>query len=272
MMDTEIVKAKVFIQAEMAKAELYSFALGTTSLFTTCSPIRDTRNEDAIALIPVNNRHGALVVTNTVGDTSTSEDASRIVIESLTNSINRVIQNEISLREGILKGIEAANKRLCDAGTGSTTALAVLEIQGQTIRAYRVGDVLILMTGQRGKLKLQNVPHSSVSDAGKYSTSAEFATIHREERNIVPNEIGSPDMRIEIGHTVKLAQHDTLIIASDGLLNNLHITEIIENIRKGSLKKTSAKLIKQCHQRMTQPEKNKPHHPDDLSFIIYRPN
>lgn len=267
-----MVKSKSFIQAEMAKAKLYSFALGTTSLFTTRSPVKDTLNEDAVALIPVNKRNGVLIIADGVGGMPTGQDASRIAIESLTNSINRVIRDEISLREGILNGIEAANKRLCDSSADSATTLAVLEIQGQMIRSYHVGDVLILVTGQRGKLKLQNVPQSPVGYAVESGMLDESEAIHHEERNVVSNVIGSPDMRIEIGPTIKLAQYDTLIIASDGLPDNLYITEIVENIRKGSLKTASSKLIELCHNRMTQPEKPPPHHPDDLSFIIYRPN
>jgi len=254
----------------MSKTELYTFALGTVALYTNRSPGKDTLNEDAIALIPINNRNGVLVVADGVGGMPTGHDASRIAIESLTNSLNNAIHEEISLREGILNGIENANKRLC--GSGSATTLAVLEIQGQTIRSYHVGDVLILMTGQRGKIKLQNVPHSPVGYAVESGMLDEIEAIHHEERNIVSNVIGSPDMRIEIGPTIKLALHDTLIIASDGLPDNLYISEIVENIRKGSLKSASDKLIKQSLHRMTQPENNQPHHPDDLSFIIYRPN
>ncbi|NOX43671.1 MAG: serine/threonine protein phosphatase, partial [Gammaproteobacteria bacterium] len=164
MTDNKIIKAKSFIQAEMNKAELYSFALGTTSLFTT-SPAKETPNEDAIALIPVDDRNGVLVVADGVGGMPTGQDASRIAIESLTNAINKSICEDMSLREGILNGIETANKTLCESGVGSATTLAVLELQGQTIRSYHVGDVLILLTGQRGKLKLQNVPHSPVGYA-----------------------------------------------------------------------------------------------------------
>jgi len=270
--DKKLIKAKSFIQTDMDKAELYSFALGTTSLFTTRSPDKQTPNEDTIALIPVSNRNGVLVVADGVGGMPTGQDASRIAIESITNAINKVIRDGLALREGILNGIDAANKRLCESGNGSATTLAAVEIQGQTIRSYHVGDTLILLTGQRGKLKLQNVPHSPVGYAVESGLLDEAEAIHHEERNIVSNVIGSPDMRIELGPSIKLAQNDTLIVSSDGLPDNLYIHEIVENIRKGSLKKVSGKLIKQAHNRMNHPEKNLPYHPDDLSFIVYRPN
>jgi len=271
MADTKLVTAKNFIQTDMAVAELYSFARGTTSLYTHRAPHKDTTNEDAVALIPVSNNKGVMVVADGVGGMPTGQDASRIAIESITNSINQAISDDASLRDGILNGIEAANKRICESATGSATTLAVLEIQGRTIRSYHVGDVLILLTGQRGKLKQQNVPHSPVGYAVESGMLDETEAVHHEERNIVSNVIGATDMRIEIGPTIELAQHDTLIISSDGLPDNLYINEIVEHIRKRPLKTVSARLIKHCHARMTHPEENQPHHPDDLSFILYRP-
>ena len=47
-------------------------------------------------------------------------------------------------------------------GAGSATTLAVAEVVGQTVRTYHVGDSPIWVFGQRGRLKLQTVPHSPV--------------------------------------------------------------------------------------------------------------
>jgi len=271
MGETKLENTRSFIQTDMELAKLYNFARGTTSLYTHRAPHKNTSNEDAIAIIPVSNHSGVMIVADGVGGMPTGQDASRIAIESIAGSIKKAINDDASLRDGILNGIEAANKRLCESASGSATTLAVLEIQNRTIRSYHVGDVLILLTGQRGKLKQQNVPHSPVGYAVESGMLDETEAVHHIERNIVSNVIGATDMRIEIGPTISLAQHDTLIISSDGLPDNLYINEIVEHIRKGPLKAVSGNLIKHCQKRMEHPDKNLPHHPDDISFILYRP-
>jgi serine/threonine protein phosphatase PrpC len=94
--------------------------------------------------------------------------------------------------------------------------------------------------------------------------------IHHEDRHIISNIVGSPAMRIEIGPPSSLAPYDTLLLASDGLLDNLHVEEIVAIARKGSLTSVAATLVERAHARMRSPEQNEPSKPDDLSFIIYR--
>lgn len=271
MNNIKTIKAKKYIQANLEKPEVYSFAQGLACLFTKRSPEKETPNEDTLALIPVDNSNGVLVVADGVGGSPTGQDASRIAIESITQSINKAIKDNVSLRDGILNGIEQANKRICDSSSGSAATLAVVEIHGKTIRSYHVGDVLILLTGQRGKLKHQNVPHSPVGYAVESGMLDETDAIHHEERNIVSNVIGTPEMRIEIGPTITLSQKDSLIVSSDGLPDNLYIDEIVEYIRKDPLKVAAKKLTTHCLKRMEHIEEGQPHHPDDLTYIIYRP-
>lgn len=267
----KVIKAKSYVQTDLDKTELYSFAQGTVCLYTHRAPHKESPNEDTLSLIPVDNKNGVLVVADGVGGMPTGQDASRIAIESITNSINKAVRNDVPLREGILNGIEHANKRICESASGSATTLAVIEIQGNIVRSYHVGDVLVLLTGQRGKLKLQNVPHSPVGYAVESGLLDEAEAVLHEERNIVSNVIGSQDMRIEIGPSIKLSQKDSLIIASDGLPDNLYINEIVETIRKGPLKTVASKLVSGSRERMEHHEENQPHHPDDLTFILYRP-
>lgn len=50
-------------------------------------------------------------------------------------------------------------------GIGAATTLAVVKLSGRTIRPYHVGDPMILLTGQRGRIKHQNIAHSPVGYA-----------------------------------------------------------------------------------------------------------
>ena len=51
------------------------------------------------------------------------------------------------------------------------------------------------------------------------------------------NVIGSSDMRVEVGPALQLAARDTVLLASDGLFDNLYIDEIVDTIRRGPLVK-----------------------------------
>jgi len=82
--------------------------------------------------------------------------------------------------------------------------------------------------------------------------------------------LGYADMHVSIGTPVKLAQFDTLLIASDGLFDNLQKGEITEIIRKGSLPRCSQALIAAATGRMESARAGQPSKYDDLSFILFR--
>jgi serine/threonine protein phosphatase PrpC len=98
----------------------------------------------------------------------------------------------------------------------------------------------------------------------------EEEAVHHEERHIVSNVVGASDMSISIGTSLQLATRDTLLLASDGLFDNLYMEEIVEIIRKGPLTNAADKLVTLCQQRMQHPQPALPSHADDLSFILYR--
>jgi serine/threonine protein phosphatase PrpC len=84
--------------------------------------------------------------------------------------------------------------------------------------------------------------------------------------------LGSNDMRIELGSALKLKPKDTVLLASDGLSDNLNSQEIVEIIRTGALEDAAQQLLSRVQRRMTVDEgAEKPSKPDDLTFILYRP-
>ncbi len=94
--------------------------------------------------------------------------------------------------------------------------------------------------------------------------------MHHDERHLISNMIGAPDMHITIGSALELALYDTLLVASDGLSDNLHVDQLVEHVRKGPLARAAARLAKESLQRMTEPAEGVPSKPDDVTFILYR--
>ena len=84
--------------------------------------------------------------------------------------------------------------------------------------------------------------------------------------------IGSGDMRVEIGPRLTLAPRDTVVVASDGLFDNLQVQEIVAIVRSGPLLAAATELATKCRARMLEFSEQRPHKPDDLSFVLYRPD
>ena len=85
-----------------------------------------------------------------------------------------------------------------------------------------------------------------------------------------PIFLGTQDMRIELGATVSLAPRDTVVLASDGLSDNLHLDEIVERVRKGPLSRAVDEMAALGRKRMEAPTEGAPSKPDDLTFIAIR--
>jgi serine/threonine protein phosphatase PrpC len=262
---------RIYAETDLSQAEPCLFAGGQAVVFTSRSPIKETVNEDAMALIPVGERAGVLVIADGLGGLPAGEVAARLAVTTLEEALNRVTSDGMSMREAILDGIERANADILALGKGCATTVAVVELQERMIRSYHVGDSLIMLVGQRGKLKFQSVSHSPVGYAVEAGLMDEAEAVHHEERNVVSNVLGTSEMRIDIGPAIELAPRDTLLLASDGLPDNLYMDEITARMKAGPLPIAAETLIRDCRERMENPLQNRPSHPDDLSVILYRP-
>lgn len=243
---------------------------GHAVVYTHRSPDKESVNEDCAALIPYDAHTGVLVIADGLGGQPGGSTASHTAAQKLLQSIQTAAKQGISLREAILDGFENANKAILDSANGSATTLAVAEIQTARIRPYHVGDSMILLTGQRGRMKVQSVAHSPIGYAVESGLLDVDEAVHHEERHLISNVVGARDMRIEIGAARKMAVRDTLVLASDGLFDNLYVDEIVEIIRKGPLEEAASTLLQLSQQRMNTADEEQPNHPDDLTFILFR--
>jgi serine/threonine protein phosphatase PrpC len=244
--------------------------MGQVVYFSSRSPAKTTANEDALAVIPVNESTIVLVVADGLGGPPAGETASRITIETLVNSLKRVSQDETHIRGAILDGIEQANEIILGLRNGSATTVVVTVIQDHILRSYHAGDSMIMLMGNRGKIKHQTVSHSPTGYALESGLINESEAMQHEDRHLISNFIGSTDMRVEIGPNIRFAQRDTLILASDGLSDNLYDHEIVNASRKGPLMQGAKRLVAECKEYMEHPKGDGISHPDDLTFVLFR--
>lgn len=259
-----------FTQTDLDSPVNLSFVNGDAVVYTHRSPEKTTVNEDCAALVPYSDDAGVLVIADGLGGQPNGETASKAAIKAISGTVSKAQKSNLSLRDAVLDGIEKANRQILNQSSGAATTLAVVEIQNNYIRPYHVGDSMIMLCGQRGKIKLQSIAHSPVGYAVEAGLLDENEAIHHEERHLISNVVGSDEMSMEIGTRRKLALHDTLIVASDGLFDNLYLTEIVDIIRVGKLEHAANTLVELTHERMKQKSDDLPCHPDDLTFILYR--
>ncbi len=243
---------------------------GLAVVSTMRSPAKESDNEDALAVLSVDRGRSVLAVADGVGGRTGGAEAAQATLESLRDAVSDAGEEEFDLRTAILNGIESAQQRVTDLGIGAATTLAAVEIVGDTVRSYHIGDSEIMIVGRRGRVRFQTISHSLVAYAVEAGMLCPDEAVHHKDRHIISNAVGLAEMRIEIGPAVTLQKHDTILLASDGLFDNLYISEIVERIRKGHLDRAVNLLVETALGRMLEPAEGRPSKPDDLTIIAFR--
>ena len=248
---SELRDARFYVGNADAHHDLIETHLGEVAVSTIGDLDKAGPNEDSAAVIPVNEDYLVLIVADGVGGMAGARRASNLTVETVGAAVQSIDETTgTKLRTAILDGIEAANQAVLDLGSRSASTLALAEIGPGYIRTYHVGDSILLLCGQRGLVKLQTTPHSPVGFAMEAGLIDENEALQHNELNLIFNVIGSADMRIEIGSELPIAARDTLLIASDGLTDNVRQEESVEIIRKGSVEKAIIGLTEIAQNRM----------------------
>ena len=226
------IKSYQWLDQRHASPEVISLPAGEAVVFSHHAPEKETANEDGALLISVDEHRAVLAVADGCGGMSRGDQAARLTLTALSRDVNKSLKKGAGMRAAILDGVENANAKVVSLATGAGATLAVAEVRDGRIRPYHVGDAQILLVGSRGKVKLQTCAHSPVGYAQEAGMLSEEEAIHHDERHVVSNVIGARDGYIEIGYRRKLSKRDTLLVASDGVFDNLHLHEIVDLIRK----------------------------------------
>ena len=262
-------EARLFLgEAEAEGADLM-YPQGQVSVRSFCSPTKTTGNEDSAAVIPFGEEGLVLAVADGVGGGPGGRDASNIAVQTLREILASASPEPENLRSAIVDALEEANRRILDLGRGAATTLVVGEVLSGQVRCYHVGDSELMSVGQRGRIKIRVTPHSPTGFAVEAGLLDEKEAVAHDTRHLIFNVIGAADMRIEIGTPARLDRFDTVLLSSDGLLDNLYVEEIVRSIRAGSLPRAADELVRLALERMAGGGKG-PSKPDDFTIVLYR--
>ena len=247
-----------------------SFARGTVLAFTMRGPGKEA-NDDAAAVLPVGDGAGVLAVADGLGGHAQGARASEILVGALAEAVARCDGEPSGLRESVLDGVERAHREILALGTGAGTTLAAAIVHAGALRPLHAGDSAVIVVGQRGRIRLETLLHSPTGYAVEAGYLEAHDALDHEERHLVSNYVGYEGMHLQIGSLVELARRDSVLVASDGLLDNLRMAEIATCIRKGDPAKAAERLRALAARRMAGGEEGAPCKPDDLTFLLFRP-
>lgn len=259
-----------YLEREMDFPELMRFEQGHVVAYSRACPGKNEPNDDSAVVVPIADGGIVFAVADGVGGAPFGYKASAIAVQCLAESL-AAGSSTTDLRPAILDGIERANEEILDMGTGAATTICVVEVHNRIARCYQVGDSMTLFLGGRGMVKWKSTSHSPVGYAIESGLLNEEEAMHHDERHLVSNLVGSRTMHIEIGPAIRLAPRDTVVLASDGLFDNLHISEICGLARRGRPLDRMDTLVALARQRMACAIDHTPGKPDDLAVMLLTP-
>jgi len=262
------MKIRTWFEADLETPESLPFCGGRLAIFSCRSPDKASANEDAAAIIEISPHHGILVVADGVGGHSVGARASRAAVDALTDAVARS-QSDVSSRTAIVDSLEAANREILSWGVGAATTIIIAEFISGNLRTFHAGDSTALVCSNRGNLKYSTIAHAPVAMAVEIGMLSEDEGLVHADRNLITNCLGIDQMKIDLGSSMEMATRDTLLIASDGLFDNLTVAETIDVVKSGDLAKSANRLLEMTHSKMANPQEL-PSKSDDLTFICFR--
>lgn len=251
------------------EVKVLSFPAGVVAVYSASSPDKSpTDNEDAYTAIPLAGGALVLALADGAGGHNDGAAASRIAIESIEGAL--ADSGELPRRAAIINGFENAHHKIGKRRPGAATTLIVAEIAERSARFCHVGDSGAMVLGGRGRVKHRTLFHSPTGYALEAGLMSETDAMISDERHLVSNILGMTTMSVEVGTPSPLALRDSIVIASDGLFDNLLTEEIVEAARGCAPEVACYALADAARMRMCSNIPGRPGKPDDLTVMVYR--
>ena len=246
---------------------------GRYAAFVGKAPTRSAAEpcEDVAGFVSWADGACALLVADGVGGHRGGDVAARLVAETIASGLAGAGSDGDVMRSATVGGIEAANRELLERYSGAATTILVALLSDRELRSCHAGDSELLVVGQRGKIKHRTVSHSPVGYGVEAGLIDQVEGLQHANRHVISNCVGMQGMRVEVASEIRLAVRDTVVLASDGLWDNLHVTEVAEVVRKGPLARAVEELAGRVAARMRGDDAAVvAGKPDDVAIVLYR--
>jgi serine/threonine protein phosphatase PrpC len=256
---------------ELEAERLAAIPGGEVFAYSARCPGKTRTNEDGAAVLPCGDSL-LLVVADGLGGQPGADQASGIAIRALARGAQSVAAKGLAVHDTVLSSLEEANREIIALDVGAGTTIALAEVSAGVMRPYHVGDSSVMISSRTGDVRAITIPHSPIGYALAAGLLDEEEALHHPDRHIISNMVGSSEMRVEVGSPVTLEKGDTLLVASDGVTDNLRLAELVELLSGDTLGEVGPAVIGACRARMLHfdPSGDAPSKPDDLTCLLYR--
>lgn len=263
------VQQQIWFHREQQGIDVLAYPSGTAVVFSQKNPRGSSLNEDAAGIFYCCEDSIVMVVADGMGGANCGDQAAQTVVRGVGQHVQQV-ESAGNLRAAIIDAIEQASDQILEWGVGAGATVVVAFYRAGRVRLFHVGDAEGMVCSNRGKIRLSTVSHAPVAMAVEIGVLDERTALTHDDRNIINNFVGSRQMRIEIGPSIGMSSNDTLLLASDGLFDNLMSQEIVQLIRRHSLPLRGQHLLKAARDRMNSQDPDHPAKADDLTAILFR--
>lgn len=240
--------------------------------FASKDPGKDV-SQDALFALEVPDGRVAVGVLDGMGGMENGGTAARIGVELLAEAAAAVVGEE-SLRAALVGGVERAHGAVRERVPGGGATVVAASLSATHCQFVHAGDAEGLQFSQRGTLRQRTVAHSPVGYAEAAGALTEAEALAHPERHFVASGLGVEGMTMQVGPREALRPRDTVLLASDGLTDNLFEHEIVERLCKGPLMDGVANLAALARARMAEPMAGPGGFPigkpDDLTIVALR--
>ena len=243
---------------------------GHVFFYSARGPGKTRPNEDACIMIDLGEMRGLLAVADGLGGQPGADLAAAQLVEHLSRVGTHFQSGEARLADLIQTAVEDANQAVVDLGMGGGTTLAMVTVSESEVCPYHVGDSMIYLADRDGALRFQVIPHSPIGYAVEAGLITEEEALHHPDRHIISNMIGTSELRLEIGKPLPFGPADTLLIASDGLTDNMRTEEIRQILMLPSAYEVGEALVDLGKRRMSGKDDSLPGKRDDMTLIVFR--
>lgn len=230
------------------------------------NPQRSDENHDSLLIRRLDDDALCLAVADGAGGHRNPAEAS----SSLLGEIDKTM-SDASL-DTIVQSIEQANVHIRNELPHSRSTLMLATIQDNNLRTIHIGDSKLIVIGGRGRLKYETIGHNLYEICNHCGLNEYIEDSIEVPSNVVTNMIGDISPRLDVGSSVKLAPNDTVILGSDGLFDNVSVSEICEKTKDLALDELAAFIHDEAKQRMSlaSAEEGAKFKADDMSFIVFK--
>ncbi len=221
--------------------------------------------EDAL-LIKAEDKKILLSVCDGVGGSDRSYRAAKNALLDLSE-----ISLNVDTDDLYYKFLDINNRLLSLDGNPQTTiTLVIIDTKKLNYRCWQAGDSGLIHCSNHDTVKYRSISHSLVGQELAAGIITEQEALVHPDLHVVTNVLGSEDFYIDCSDEQGLLQNDTLLLTSDGLLDNLLTDELISYVSKGDINTACVNLYDSAVTFKNINNNKAFNKVDDISFICLK--